>query len=181
MPLGVHIALTPEQRATLLALDSDDDRREFVSDVEDSIDEKYWCDTDKAWDAIHRCLGEFPPEADYFTEVPQHWGTWDSPSKYGSEPLRLAVLGGRKIYSDEKEYFIRLIEPSQVGAVAEAMKAIDDAEIRRRYLKFCNDAWGGAYRDSEDIDYTAEYFGFLKEFFAEIAKTDMAIIFTADQ
>lgn len=181
MPLGVHIALTPEQRATLLALETDDARREFVEEVEETIDEKYTCDSDKAWDAIHRCLGEFPPNADYFTEVPEHWGTWDSPDQYGSEPLRLAVLGGRKIHSDEKEYFIRLIETDQVGNIADAMNAIDDAEIRRRYTKYCNDAWGGAYRDSEDIDYTAEYFGNLKEFFAEIAKTNMAIIFTADQ
>lgn len=181
MPLGVHIALTPEQRTKLLALETDEARYDCVEEFGETVDEEYTCDTDKAWDAIHRCLGEFPPKADYFTEVPEQWGTWDSPDKYGSDPLRLAILGGRKIYSDEKEYFIRLIEADQVRNVANAMNVIDDAEIRQRYIKYCNDAWGGAYRDSEDIDYTAEYFGYLKEFFSGIAKKNMAIIFTADQ
>jgi hypothetical protein len=58
--LGVHFAITSEQERSLLAADDEGDR-DAVAELLEEIEE-FWdddalkVDTDKAWDAIHRCL-----------------------------------------------------------------------------------------------------------------------------
>jgi hypothetical protein len=99
IPLGVHFAITDEQRAKLEACKTDDERKIVVQEeIEEDWDEANAMETDKAWDAIHRCLGEFPPDTPYFYE--DDWsdgGAWAPPEDHGSPPLKLAVLGGRKL------------------------------------------------------------------------------------
>jgi hypothetical protein len=66
---GVHFALTEEQLSRLLGVASDEELISFVEDVEEIWDKESLAESDKAWDAIHRCLtdgsllyesGEYP-------------------------------------------------------------------------------------------------------------------------
>ena len=61
--LGVHFALTMEHASRLLDMPGmdDDGLMAFVEDMEEGADGKGWDEewvqeTDKSWDAIHRCL-----------------------------------------------------------------------------------------------------------------------------
>jgi hypothetical protein len=54
---GVHFAVTAEQLAQMLDAVGDDDRVvSIVEDIEEAWDEDFLAESDKAWDAIHRCL-----------------------------------------------------------------------------------------------------------------------------
>nr|BFE74307.1 hypothetical protein GCM10020092_076080 [Actinoplanes digitatis] len=56
----MFFALTAEQEAALVATRDDDEVRAFVEEVEmgDWDGEPLDCETDKAWDAMHRCLSD---------------------------------------------------------------------------------------------------------------------------
>ena len=70
---GVHFALTDEQGANLLSIvESQDDVIAFIQeDIEENWDTHWLCETDKAWDAIHRCLTDGTLSDDDST--PFHW------------------------------------------------------------------------------------------------------------
>src|SRR5438105_1826129 len=66
---GVHFAVTSAQAKRLLAAKSDRKLMELVEEIEEAWEEPFVVETDKAWDAIHRCLtdgsllyvsGEYP-------------------------------------------------------------------------------------------------------------------------
>ena len=154
MPLGVHFAITDEQRQKLEACKTDDERKECVQEeIEEEWDKAFLVETDKAWDAIHRSLGEFPPNVQCFYEDDwSHGEKWAAPEDYGSPPLKLAVLGGKKLMDWEGNHFIRLIEPGEVSQIAAALIDIDEAELRRRYFKHCEGAW--PEYGEEDFEYT---------------------------
>ena len=58
MSLGVAFALSAEQAAELLALGDDDGREEWLQDLEEEVEDGEWFQYDKAWDELHRCLGD---------------------------------------------------------------------------------------------------------------------------
>ena len=98
---GVHFAVGPHTADKLRAAGDNDEVLSIVSDVEQLWDEQWLCQTDKAWDAIHRCLTG---------------GLLDTaPEPY---PLALCILGGRQLYRPESEhsraYFVCLVEADQV-------------------------------------------------------------------
>lgn len=180
MPLGVHFAITEEQKAKLLSFDNDDDRIRYVKeDIEQSWDEPHLVETDKAWDAIHRCLSDFPPDTPWFYPVDPEHGAYALPEDHGSYPLKLGVLGGRKVNDEEFDYFIRLVEPQEVADLAAALAPIDEAWMREKYFRHCKGAW--PEYGEEDFEYTWAYFGALREFYQRMAGNGRAVIFTADQ
>lgn len=177
---GVHFAITDEQRKGLESQATDKDRINYVKDViEDAWDEAFLQETDKAWDPIHRCLSDFPPDTPWFYPVDPKNGAWAYPEGHGTYPLKLCVLGGKRLQTDEHAYFIRLIEPHEVLDIVRAMQAIDKAWIREKYLVHCHGAW--PEYGEEDVEYTWEYFQLLRDFFDRMAGNGRAIIFTADQ
>src|SRR5215467_6180721 len=99
---GVFFALSSSQREHLLALDSDGERLQYIQeDIEAAWDEAHLLQTDKAWDAIHRCLTD---------------GTLTiarSPT-----PLGKLILGGRQLYSDTQSYIINLIEDGDLSEIS---------------------------------------------------------------
>jgi hypothetical protein len=180
MPLGAHFAITEQEAAKLEAFDKDADRENFVKEeIEVTWDERYLVETDKAWDAIHRCLGEFPPDTPWFYPVDPKHGAYALAEDHGSYPLRLCVLGGKKIMDDEENYFIRLIRPDEVIDIAAALEPIDKKAMRDRYFKHCKGAW--PEYGEEDSEYTWEYFQEVRDFFRRMAGNGRSIIFTADQ
>src|SRR5689334_9658536 len=100
---GVHFSLSPDEVRKLESLKSDKDRLEYV---QEEIEEEFFdsreddlVETDKAWDAIHRCLTD---------------GTL---SVVAGRPLDLVVLGGRALYAGD-DYIMTLKTPAEVKAAA---------------------------------------------------------------
>ena len=180
MTLGVHFAITDEQMQNLAAA-KDDEARRFIleEEIEASVAAADQVETDKAWDGIHRCLSEFPAEKHWFYPVPPDVGTYALPEDHGSYPLKLCVLGGKRMMDDESNYFIRAIEPAEVADIPAALKPIDQAELRKRYFTYCKDVWPEFGED--DFDYTWEYFQEMRAFFDRVARSGKHVIFTAPQ
>jgi hypothetical protein len=157
--LGVHFAVTAEQEKRLLEADGDDDAvSEIIGDIEeDWEDDALKVDTDKAWDAIHRCLTD---------------GTLDPDG--GSYPLKLAVVGGRHLHD---EMYVVHVGPEQVRDVAAALLELDEAWLRGRFGGFDDDYAGAA--DDKDFGYTLDGLVCLQGFFERAAAAGRAVIFTA--
>jgi hypothetical protein len=81
---------------------------EIVDEVEErwEEDEGMICETDKAWDAIHRCLTD---------------GSLGF--SIGEEPLRLCILGGEQLYQGD-EYIVALVTHHKLRALADALAEI---------------------------------------------------------
>jgi hypothetical protein len=159
--LGVHFAVTADQEQALLAADGDDDAvGEFLEDLEESwSDDKLKVDTDKAWDAIHRSLGDGsldPDGADY--------------------PLSHAVLGGRHIY--DEEYYVIYVSAAEAREVATALSGVDRDWLRRRFDAIDDPDYAGA-RDDADFEYTWDNFVDVQAFYARAAAAGRAVVFTA--
>jgi Domain of unknown function (DUF1877) len=134
--LGVHFAVTPQQEHLLLTADSDDDDLvdDLLEDMEESWDDpSLKVDTDKAWDAIHRCLtdGSLDPDG-------------------GEYPLSHAVLGGRHLHED---YYVVHVSAADVRDVARALHGVDRTWLRRRFDAIDDPDYRGA-RDDADFEYT---------------------------
>lgn len=182
--LGVHIALTEEQRRKLEGLESPFDKIDHVQEeLMENWDEDYFQETDKAWDAIHRCLGEFPPDTEWFYKMRPELGPYALPENHGSYPLRWCILGGRRLVPDElpdtSHYFMRLIEPHEVIDIAKALPAIDKPWMWTRYVRHCKGAW--PEYGEEDFEFMWEWFQPLRDYFTRMAGNGRSIIFTADQ
>jgi hypothetical protein len=184
---GAFLGLTREQIDEVLTRGGGEDLIEHLEDLCDQavyIQERegkvYWQETDKAWDAMHRCLAEVPPpppESDGDQEDD------DSASvDHGSYPLKLAVLGGRPLYTvetDYPDYLVHLVEPHEVKDLAAALASITRDQLRAKYLHHCD----GAFPEfgDEDFEYTWEWFEATREFYIRMAAEGRAVIFFVDQ
>jgi hypothetical protein len=157
--LGVHFAITVEQEQLLLDADGDDDAvSEIIGDLEEEWEDgTLKVDTDKAWDAIHRCLtdGSLDPDA-------------------GSRPLPLAVVGGRHLHD---EMYVVHVTADEVCDVAAALRDIDEPWLRARFGDFDDDYAGAA--DEQDFEYTWSSFAEVRAFYQRAAAAGRAVIFTA--
>jgi Domain of unknown function (DUF1877) len=160
---GVFFALKDAQEAALIATRDDAEVRAFVADVEAAWDLDWLCETDKAWDAMHRCLGD---------------GTLRLDQRDGW-PLPLTVLGGGHHYEGE-EYLVAHVRADDVVAVAAALSAVDEAWLRERYDSIDADDYQGVL-DDEDFDYTWYYLQQVREFYNRAAAAGRPVIFTVDQ
>jgi hypothetical protein len=157
---GVHFALTKEQASELMkSAGTDDGLLEFIEDIESAWDEEWLQETDKSWDAIHRCL----------TDGQLHWGR---------TPFHKCILGKKNLYTGD-DYLMNFLDPNEVKEVAAAIKPIDQDWLRRKYDAIDQDSFG-ALSDS-DFDYTWSWFPHLRDFFQKVAAADRAILFTVDQ
>jgi hypothetical protein len=158
---GVHFALTPEDEARLVDETHDDDELlEAVEEIEERWDRKWLVETDKAWDAIHRCLT-------------------DGSLEYGSTPLHKCILGSNNLYEGD-DYIVSLLRPAEVKEVAEAIEGIDREEMRRKYDAIDPDDYDGELSD-DDFEYTWSNFSDLRAFFRKAAEHQRAVVFTVDQ
>ena len=159
--LGVHFAITTEQAERLLAAADDD---ELVDIVKDDIEEAWELafETDKAWDALHRCLSN---------------GTLDIVEN--APPLSRVFFGGR-VLNTSPDYFVVLATPAEVKEIARALAAIDAAWVRERYRHQPFPGYQGTKSD-EDCEYTVASFEGLPVFYARAAAEDRHVIFTVDQ
>jgi hypothetical protein len=164
---GTHYALSLEQRRFLVELHDDKARRVYVEDgiAPDQLPE-FMVELEQAWDAIHRCLtGQPAALADLDEEA-------------GERPLNLCIMGGRTFH-DGGEFVIKFIESHEVAAIARALAALGETDLRELYHAHCKDAFDG-YGD-DDCAYTWQHFAAMKQFFKHAAGKNLAVIFTADQ
>ena len=132
--LGIHFAITADavERLTRNWPPPHDEATDRLSDMDGQFDvlrAEGWLEmTDHAWDAIHRCLTNGKLEL-------------------GNTPRHLCVLGATERLwirreDGQLEYIVNLLEPGDVRRVAEAIRAVDQAEMRRGYdcLLYTSDA-----------------------------------------
>jgi hypothetical protein len=158
----VYFALTEAQEVALVATRDDREVRAFVEQVERAWDRDWLCETDKAWDAMHRCLG------DGTLHLIRHGG-----------PLELTVLGGGH-HHEGGEYIVVHVLAAQVVEVAEALRSVDQVWLRERYDAIDPADYQGVLSD-EDFEYTWYYLQAVREFYQRAAVAGRSVIFTVDQ
>lgn len=160
---GVHFAITEEQASALNIAADDDALREIIEQIEEEEWEaSFACQTDKAWDAIHRTLtnGEL---------------SWNG----GEEPLKWVILGAPNLH-EGRDYIICLLNPDMVQAVAAEIGNIDEAEFRRRYNQLEFPGYQGD-KSEEDLAYSWGWLKNLPPFFKRAADAGRHVVFTVDQ
>lgn len=158
---GVHFAIDASQAARLLGAEDDD---ELVALVTEEMEEEWELafETDKAWDALHRCLSDGTLEPDG-----------------GTPPLNRVFFGGR-ILNEDDDYFVVLATPDEVREIAQALAAIGPDWIAERYDTLAFPDYQ-AVKSEEDRHYTLAAFEGLPAFYARAAREGRHVIFTVDQ
>jgi len=159
---GVHFAVTPAQAKALLAAKSDRKLMDLVEEIEKAWLEPFVIETDKAWDAMHRCLT-------------------DGSLLYvsGEYPLNHCICGGRQLFRG-RDYTVSFVSASQVKDVAAALGKITKAWMRKRYDRIDPEEYDEVEMGDEDFSYTWENFLDLRRFYKKAAEAGRAIIFTVD-
>lgn len=162
---GVHFAITPEEVTKLTNIQDGEERVEYIQEV---IEEKYFTDheeflaeSDKAWDAMHRALGNGTLE-------------WEG----GSYPLNCTIFGAEWIETDES-YTISLKNPQQVKDLSSALQPITKEELRRRYDAIDEESYDDDLSE-EDFEYTWHWFENVRSFYVRAAAAGRHVIFTVD-
>ena len=166
---GVHFALNEDDVKALLTADGDAAVIEVIQEnIADRWDEAWLQETDKAWDAMHRCL------------------TDGKLACKGKSILEKCVLGGKQLHKGD-DYIVSFLTPSEVKAVSEALKPIDESWFHKKYfapkkkfLWFDLTEYDGPIGD-EDFGYTWAYFEQTRAFFEKASSADRAVVFTVDQ
>jgi hypothetical protein len=158
----VLLALTSEQEAELLGVVGDDDKSlEIVNAIVERWDEDWLCETDKAWDAIHRA----------FDSSNLSWNF--------DEPLQGVILGGKCVYFRD-DYLISYKSAEQVREIAAALSAVSSEDMAHRYdlidaVKYQRD------KGDKDRGYTLGWFEPVKNFYQKTAAAGRPVVFTVDQ
>lgn len=162
--LGVLFALSAADISALRSLESDDER---LGHVQESIEQREfggpWCaETDKAWDAIHRCFagGTLDPEG-------------------GTYPLNHVILGGESLYSGD-DYIMSWKSSQQVRDIAAAISSVTEQDLRARYRTIDPDDYGMPL-DSDDEGYIWDWFTGLIDLYTRAAVEGRGVLFTVDQ
>lgn len=160
--LGVHFALTPDEEKRLRAAKGDASVMAIVEEIESRWEKDHLAQSDKAWDAMHRCFSD---------------GTLNPAG--GSPPLPWAVLGGTWLHEGD-DYIACLLSPGQVQEISKSMTPLTEVWLRERYFKLDADDYGMDLSE-EDFQYTWEYVQCVRSFFEKAARDGRASLFTADQ
>jgi Domain of unknown function (DUF1877) len=160
---GVHFAITSDQQTSLLAASNDAKLMEVIEQIEEAWDKDYLAESDKAWDAIHRCLTD---------------GTLLYEN--GEYPLNHVICGGRQLHQGE-DYVVSLVTPEQVRDVSAGMAPLTEDWMRERYFSLLrSDGYDGEIGD-EDFRYTWTWFESVRDLYRKAAASGRAVIFTVDQ
>ena len=141
--------------------------RELVQEAEAPWDEEYLEETDKAWDAIHRCLSD---------------GTTDFDG--GAYPLNKCILGGKQLYHGD-DYIVSFVTAEDVRVVATALTEVTQSWFRERFSLLTETDFPQEYLQGEHFEetfkYSWEYLEFVRKFYGRAAEAGRAVIFTVDQ
>jgi hypothetical protein len=160
--LGVHFALTDEEARRLLALEGDVPVMTFVEEIEGGADQSRSFASDKAWDALHRCLSNGTL---YYDE--------------GEYPMNRAFLGGKHLYAAE-DYVVAYVAPNEVKDVAAALSPITEQDLRARYDAIDPDEYDGPHGDA-DFKVILGTFRGVRDFYRKAAAEGRSVVFTVAQ
>jgi Domain of unknown function (DUF1877) len=159
---GVHFALSDEQAARLLeaAKGDDDDVMEVIEAIEEAWQKPFLAESDKAWEAIHRCLtgGTLLYEG-------------------GEYPLNHVICGGEQLLSGEADYTASFVTAVQARDVAAALAPLTKTWLRERYDRLDPAEYEGSDDDFED---TWENFEAVRALFRRATEASRAVLFTVD-
>ncbi len=158
---GVHFAITHETMNRLLEAGTDEQRRAIIEEIESAWDKDWLCQTDKAWDAIHRCL----------TDGKLEW-------QNGAFPLNACVLGGQQLHQGD-DYIISLVKPEKVPPITSALSAVTKDMMRQNYFNLDKSDYDGPFGE-DDYQYTWSWFEGLLRLFQKASQNHRAVIFTVD-
>jgi len=159
---GVHFAIDAPTAQRLLASAGDDEAlMAVIEEVEEGWDGDYVAESDKAWDAIHRCLTD--GELLY---------------QNGEYPLNRVIVGGQQLHKGD-HYTVAYVPPPEVKDVAKALATITPEWFRDRYVKVVPKDYSPNY-GQEDLEYSWSWFQGVMALFTRAAVEDRAVIFTVD-
>ena len=165
MSLGVAFAVTAAQAEELLSLNDDESRAEWLEDLEENVDDDRWFQYDKAWDELHRCLGD------------GELVIQDAP------PLAHAVFGSRPLMQDEDSAaFAGYLSAAETPAVAQSLGRVDRRWLRERFDALGRtdyDRYGGPL-DDELFGHVWECLDGLREFYGRLVEQRAAMVFSVD-
>lgn len=161
---GALFAIEQSDVDALLAMNTEADRIAHVTDVieERDLDGPWGVETDKAWDAIHRCFEDGNLTCDG-----------------GEYPLNHMIMAGKHLCTSG-DYYISLKTPEQVKDIASKIEAVNETELRARYRRIDPDQYGMDLSD-DDEKYTWDWFVGIAEFYKRAAAAGRWVIFTVDQ
>jgi Domain of unknown function (DUF1877) len=160
--LGVHFALDEGQRDRLLAASNDDEVMAAIQAIEEAWDKDHVGESDKAWDAIHRCLTD---------------GSLDDEA--GEFPLSHVVLGGRQLHQGE-DFIVAFVSVDEVKVVAKALLPLTKDTLKGLYFTMLDrDDYGPEFGDA-DFAYTWDWFENVRELFLRASINGRSVIFTVD-
>jgi hypothetical protein len=160
--LGVHFSPSEVEGRRLLAAEDNESLLAVLGEMEEAWDEAWLAQSDRTWDALHRCLSNGTL---YYDE--------------GEYPLNRTVLGGKHLY-DGDDYVVAYVAPNEVKDVAAALAALGEADLRARYDLIDVDDYDGGHGD-EDFRATWESFVAVRDLYRKAAAAGRAVVFTVDQ
>jgi hypothetical protein len=159
---GVHFAITEAETVKLQEADGKEELRIIIQEgIEKTWDKHYLFETNKAWEALARCLSD---------------GTLNI--RRGEPPLNKCFTGGHFLVSPRGNYYVVLLMPAEVQDVARALASVTKEWLRERYFGL---EFPDYEKSEEDWEHTWSSFQGLPEFFANAAKDGRHVIFTVDQ
>lgn len=158
---GVLFALTTAQASALLSARSDHRLMALIDEIEEAWEKPFVAETDKAWDAIHRCLtdGSLLYES-------------------GEYPLNHCICGGRQLHRGE-DYTISFVSAQQVNDVAVALTRISKGWMKKRYMSINLGEYDGELGEA-DFLYTWQNFLDVRRFYRRAADAGRAMVFSVD-
>jgi hypothetical protein len=159
---SIHYALDVCEQQVFVELRSDAARFSFLEIIMRGRKRAWWEWTDKAWEAIHRCLAG---------------GTFDYRVR---TPLHRCVLSGKNLYKKPSQaWYIGYTAPEEVKETAEALGPITERWMRERYWAIDPEAYGMELSEA-DFKYTWGWFRPLRAFFKRAAKDGRAVVFKGE-
>jgi hypothetical protein len=161
MTLGLHFALTSADEKLLREV-PDAERSDWIgNEIEERYLQPWFCDSDKAWDAIHRAFDNSKLSYD------------------ASTPLRGVILGGEPLYFEE-DSIISYKSPEFVKQIAKELKDVSVEQFRKLYFSIDTNQYGCPV-DEDDFQYSWDWLNRVKSFYDTAAADGRSVIFTASQ
>jgi hypothetical protein len=155
---GVHYALTEAEAWRFKTAETKAALIDALEEIERRRDRKWLEETDKAWDAIHRCLTNGMLE-------------------FGDTPLHRVIFGDKNLLTAPANGHISLVNPDEVREVADAIRWIDEEWMRDRYFALDPRQYDGDISEL-DFEYTWGWFVRLRAFFEKAAAAERWVSFT---
>jgi hypothetical protein len=157
---GVHFALSVEDDSRVRELKNNRDLGDIVEALEARWDGAWLQETDKAWDAIHRCL------------------TNGRLSFRPSNTLAKCILGGMSLQRGER--IVSYLSADEVKEVASEITVIGKEWMRQRYYAIPAGDYGMPLTEV-DFEYTWSWFESVKAFFNKASSDGRSVLFVVCQ